>query len=106
MSAAACTSGNSRGEAIRVDTLENGAVLVSNPTVGLWGRRAAWPLTDEVKIGARDGGGAGVFGLVTQNELDDLAASMCSTSTHRRSASSSPTARTGVFVRPYSKLAA
>lgn len=72
LAAAACTNGSPPAEVATVDTLQNGAVLVSNPTVGAWGRRPAWRLTDEVKIGARDGGGPEVFGQVVDLELDRM----------------------------------
>jgi hypothetical protein len=71
LAVAACTEGNPP-QAIRVDTLESGAVLVSNPAVGAWGQRPAWRLTDEVKIGARNGDGPDVFGQVVDIELDAL----------------------------------
>ncbi len=72
LTAAACTAGGSPAATARFDTLENGAVLVSNPAVGAWGRGPAWRLTDEVKIGARDGEGPAVFGHVQHIELDGL----------------------------------
>jgi sugar lactone lactonase YvrE len=55
-----------------MDTLESGVILVSNPATGVWDERSAWRLTDEVRIGTRDGEGPEVFGDVRSIALDDV----------------------------------
>jgi sugar lactone lactonase YvrE len=72
LAAAACSGGDSPEGTAKVDTLENGAVLVSNAAMGVWGGRPAWRLTDEVKIGARDGEAPEVFGHIAHIELDEF----------------------------------
>jgi len=38
-----------------VDTLPNGAILVSNPATGLWDSATAWHLREDLRIGAAEG---------------------------------------------------
>lgn len=45
-----------------VDTLANGAVLVSNPERGLWGEDEGWRLVEEVRIGSMEVEGPELFG--------------------------------------------
>ena len=54
-----------------VDTLENGTVLISNPSVGLLGADP-WPLVEESKIGSVEGDGPETFGAVIAIEVDRL----------------------------------
>ena len=53
-----------------VDTLESGVILVSNRAEGMWDEQSAWRLVDEVTVGAREGTGPEVFGLVTDFDVD------------------------------------
>jgi len=57
---------------VTVDTLESGIVVVTNAGSGIWGGRSAWRLTEEVRIGARDGAGRTVFGDIRSLALDRL----------------------------------
>jgi hypothetical protein len=51
-------------------TLENGAVLVSNPATGLWGD-GGWTLTEELRIGRLEGEGPDLFGDIYGVAADD-----------------------------------
>ena len=53
-----------------VDTLENGVVLVHNPSTGIWDSASAWRLVEDLRIGAVEGTGPNVFGNVIALEVD------------------------------------
>ena len=70
--ALACSSDESTSRwTSTVDTLENGTVLISNPSTGLLGAEP-WPLVEESKIGSVEGDGPGTFGAVVAIEVDRL----------------------------------
>jgi hypothetical protein len=48
-----------------IETLPNGASLVSNPAQGLWAEGEAWRIEEELRIGAADGDGPEVFGRIS-----------------------------------------
>ncbi len=68
--AAACSAADRLPHRSTTDTLESGVVLVRNEGEGVWDDRSAWRLTDEVRIGARDGLGPMVFGEIRGLALD------------------------------------
>jgi hypothetical protein len=47
-----------------MDTLQNGAVLVSNPASGMWAEGGGWTLVEELRIGSVEGDGPEIFGQV------------------------------------------
>jgi hypothetical protein len=53
-----------------IDTLENGAVLVSNPADGIWTDQTAWRLVEEVRIGSVEGAGPETFAQIVDLEVD------------------------------------
>lgn len=61
-------SGEWRGA---VDTLQNGAPVVSNPSEGVWDSASRWRLTEELRIGGVEGDGPEIFGSVTGMVVDD-----------------------------------
>ncbi len=54
-----------------MDTLANGAVLVSNPAEGMWDEGTAWSVIEEIRIGTLEGDGPDMFGNVGSLEVDD-----------------------------------
>ena len=68
----ACTEGGtgSAGWGGTIDTLENGAVLVSNPADGIWTDQTAWWLEEEVRIGSVEGAGPEAFAQIVDLEVD------------------------------------
>ena len=60
------------GWAGTVDTLANGAVLVSNPEQGMWSDEQAWQLVEELRVGSADVEGPELFGEVTALAVDSL----------------------------------
>lgn len=70
---AACgDAGASAGWTGTVDTLANGAILVSNPEQGMWGDSAEWRLEEDLRLGTADDAGPEVFGQVRDLEVDEL----------------------------------
>lgn len=69
--AAGCGERGTPG-AIRVDTLQNGAVAVHNPEQGLWTDKTAWRAVEDLRIGAADGTGPDVFANPSALEVDAL----------------------------------
>jgi hypothetical protein len=67
--AAGCEGGASSGWGGTIDTLSNGALLVSNPVTGTWSPADAWTLTEDLRIGAVDGGMAS-FSQITSLAAD------------------------------------
>lgn len=63
-------AGDAGGWAGTIDTLENGAVLVSNPAEGIWTDETAWRLVEEVRIGSVEGDGADMFAQVHDVAVD------------------------------------
>lgn len=63
-------AGASAGWAGTVDTLANGAVLVSNPERGVWGDSAAWRIEEELRIGEPEIEGPDLFGSVVALAVD------------------------------------
>lgn len=55
-----------------VDTLANGAVLVSNPATGTWDPGEEWTIEEELRIGSADVEGPELFGQVASLAVDDL----------------------------------
>lgn len=53
-----------------VDTLSSGAVLVGNPTEGVWDEGGAWHLEEDLRIGAHEGDGPEVFGQIVDVTTD------------------------------------
>jgi hypothetical protein len=53
-----------------VDTLDNGAVVVSNPAAPLWGDSEGWVLREDLRIGAVEGTGPEVFASVSALAVD------------------------------------
>jgi hypothetical protein len=72
--AAACGGGDAadRHAGIPMDTLANGAVLVSNPATGAWDDDSRWTLATELVIGSIAGNGPDLFGEITGVEVDRL----------------------------------
>lgn len=72
---AAC-GGDARATAGRwegtMDTLPNGAVLVSNPAQGIWKPGEEWRLVEELRIGSADVEGPELFGEIIALEVDRL----------------------------------
>ena len=68
----ACAEGStgSAGWGGTIDTLENGAVLVSNPAEGIWTDQTAWWLVEEVRIGSVEGAGPETFAQIVDLEVD------------------------------------
>lgn len=54
-----------------VDTLANGAPVVSNPSSGVWDSTSSWRLSEELRIGDVEGDGPEVFGSVAGMVVDD-----------------------------------
>jgi hypothetical protein len=52
---AACAGQPEVGWQGTVDTLPNGAILVTNPATGLWDSATAWRLREDLRIGAAEG---------------------------------------------------
>lgn len=59
------------GWAGTMDTLPNGAVLVSNPETGIWGETASWRLVEELRIGSAEAAGPELFGEIADLAIDD-----------------------------------
>jgi hypothetical protein len=59
---------------VTVDTLEGGAIHVQNAGAGAWSTTpdARWRVTEDLRIGRRDGSGADVFGRVGSVVVDPL----------------------------------
>ncbi len=55
-----------------MDTLANGAVLVSNPERGLWRDGEEWRLEEDLRIGVMDGDGPELFGEIIALRSDAL----------------------------------
>ncbi len=53
-----------------IDTLQNGVVLVHNPSTGAWDSASAWRLVEDLRIGAVEGTGPDVLGNVIALEVD------------------------------------
>jgi hypothetical protein len=66
----ACADGRTGAWHGTVDTLESGAVLVSNPRMGSWTAESAWRLVEDVRIGTREGWGPDAFGDVADIDVD------------------------------------
>jgi hypothetical protein len=60
----------SGGWAGTTDTLSSGAVVVNNPSSGMWDSSSVWRIDAQVVIGAREGEGPDVFGGVMSVEAD------------------------------------
>ena len=67
----ACAEGTSSARwGGTIDTLKNGAVLVSNPADGTWTDQTAWRLVEEVRIGSVEGAGPETFAQIIDLEVD------------------------------------
>lgn len=55
-----------------VDTLANGAVLVSSPEQGVWDESSAWRLEEELRIGSAEVEGPELFGNIAALAVDEL----------------------------------
>jgi hypothetical protein len=70
----ACDAGDVRAD-LRwdgsIETLESGAVLVSNPVRGLWDAESGWQLQERFRLGTIDGEGPELFGELVAVELDE-----------------------------------
>jgi hypothetical protein len=55
-----------------IDTLPTGIIHVSNPEQGLWGDEPPWQVVELTKIGTQLGSGPGVFGYVSDVDVDRL----------------------------------
>lgn len=55
-----------------VDTLPQGAVVVTSPAVGQWAPGEEWRLVEDVRIGSLDSDGPSLLGRVTDLAVDDL----------------------------------
>jgi len=53
-----------------IETLENGAVRVTNPKDGLWSSGDAWQLMEDLVLGRTEGDGADVFASISAIEVD------------------------------------
>lgn len=53
-----------------IDTLEDGTVLVHNPTSSVWDSTTAWTLKEEIRIGAIEGPEPEVFGRIAAVSTD------------------------------------
>ncbi len=71
LSAGCGGEGPAREPTFWVDTLPGGTVLVVNDDRGTWGAREAWFAEDELRIGALEGEGPDVFGIVSAVEVDE-----------------------------------
>lgn len=60
------------GWAGTVDTLANGAVLVSSPEAGIWDDETAWRLEEDLRIGSAEIEGPELFGNVGGLAVDEL----------------------------------
>lgn len=65
-------AGAAGGWAGTVDTLANGAVLVSNPERGIWGDSSAWRIEEELRIGSAEVEGPDLFGNISAIAVDGL----------------------------------
>lgn len=65
-------AGAAAGWAGTVDTLANGAVVVSNPERGIWGDSSEWRLQEELRIGEMEIEGPDLFGQISGLAVDDL----------------------------------
>jgi hypothetical protein len=69
---AGCEGGGAAAtDAIVVDTLASGTIVVTNPETGSWAADEAWTLVEDLSIGAVDGNGPDVFGQITAIAVDD-----------------------------------
>jgi hypothetical protein len=66
---AACGRGEP-SQALQVDTLPSGTVLVKNPEQGAWAGASAWRAVEDLRLGSADGGGADVFAFPAALEAD------------------------------------
>ncbi|MBA4160231.1 MAG: 6-bladed beta-propeller [Gemmatimonadetes bacterium] len=64
-------AGAPSGWAGTIDTLANGAVLVSNPETGLWREGEEWRLVEEMRIGSMDVEGPELFGSIAGLVADE-----------------------------------
>lgn len=55
-----------------IDTLPSGAVLVSNPSYGIWDSSSAWRVVEELRLGSLEGSGPELFGSISALEVDAL----------------------------------
>lgn len=55
-----------------MDTLPNGAPLVSNPSTGVWDSTSRWRLVEELRIGGLEGEGPEVFASVVGIAVDGM----------------------------------
>ena len=69
-----------------VDTLDNGAVIVSNPITGVWDSVSAWRLEPVARIGSVEGDGAETFSNIIAFEIDVEGRIYVLTVCHKRSA--------------------
>lgn len=69
--AGACGRGGG-ADAIRVDTLESGAVAVHNPERGAWSGQTAWRAVEDLRLGSAEGAGPDVFAMPAALEVDAL----------------------------------
>jgi 6-bladed beta-propeller protein len=67
----ACGEGKGREAGWRgtMDTLPNGAIVVSNPAEGVWDSATAWRLVEDLRIGPADDGPAS-FSFIPDLEID------------------------------------
>ena len=74
MIVAACAGDRREAEDVwdgTVDTLPNGAIVVDNPSHGIWDSTTAWQVAEEVRIGALEGSGPDLFGSISALEVDE-----------------------------------
>jgi hypothetical protein len=55
-----------------IDTLENGAVMISNPADGVWAENDAWRVVEELRIGTLEGDGPDLFGRISDLAVDGV----------------------------------
>lgn len=60
-----------RGWGGTVDTLPSGQIVVHNPAGSLWGPGEEWTVREDLRVGAIDGDGPDMFGVITDVEVDE-----------------------------------